>query len=346
MSDKSFWAKREGTTGLILLGGLAVGGFFLVGSFGLFIAPILTAIMGNLILMGLTGGALFGLVMFFLNGGVQQMISQGFQGLCRGLTNIFVDVYHIDILKNRVAELYKKLGTIKEIRESVGNTLKTTSRSIMGTKAEFEKAKVEFKRAAERNSPTEKMVASRQMQRMEKLYLKQVESEKRLKFFVKMLDKYVDMTSAFAQDTKNEVDFVVRDYETTQQVRSAMNQVKKIFIGDKNKEMFDKALEVTLEKTEQGMGEIDNVIEMTSSMVEKFDMENGEFEQKAMEMFDKWSSKSESVLLGDGKRLLIDEAKGLSIAHEVPDLTGEPKVEEGKKTVKSSSQGFDSLYNS
>ena len=331
--NKSYWEKPEGMTGMLLLGGFGVAAFL---GFGL-IAPFLTMILGNLILLILTGGSLIALIAFLMNGDIQNVIKQGFMGLTRGISNIFVNVYHIDILKNKVQELYEKLDYIKSIRFKIGNSLGTIRQNKKTTEREFGKAKDQFASAKQRESKSEMFTASRQMERMQKLFKKQEESEKRLAFFVKMLDKYTDMTQAVALDTDNEVKFTIQDYENTKETRNAMRAVKNILMGDESKSMYDKALELTLTKTEEYMGEIDGIIGMATSLVDKFDSESGEFEQKALAMFDNWTKKEDSIILGDNKKLLIDEAKGLSVV----DVNESPM--ETKMATKSAS-GFDSLY--
>lgn len=342
MNNQSFWGRKEGLTGMLLMGGLAAGGIFLLSSFGLFLAPIITTILSNLFFMGISAVALGGLVYILIQPNVRSMLWNSFKGISRGLTNIFVDVYHIDIMKNRVAEMYEKVRFIIAKREVLMRSLANLRRVIKATEREMEEAKQSLQEATRKQKQTEVFVHSRQFGRLEKSLKKQKESEKKLVFYNKMLEKYVEVTQAFAKDTENEVTAVIRDFELTKEVQGAMQAVKNVLLGDKHKAMYDQALEVTLEKTLAAEGEIDSIIDMTSHIVDNFDAENAQFEQKALDMLEVWSQKEESVLLGDGKKLLIDEAKGLSVVDEVPEQVEQPVAQTQSKTQQSS---FGSLYN-
>lgn len=344
MDKQSFWGRKEGLTGMLLMGGLAAGGLFLLSTFGLFLAPIITAILSNLFFMGVSAVALGGLVYILIQPNIRSMLWNIFKGVSRGITNIFVDVYHIDIMKNRVAEMYEKVRFIISKKESLQKSLANLRRVIKSTEREYESTKESLQAASKGQRQSEIFVHSRQLGRLEKSLKKQKEGEKKLLFYNKMLEKYVEVTQAFALDTENEVKAVIRDYELTKEVQGAMQAVKTVLLGDKHKEMYNQALEVTLEKTLAAEGEIDSIIDMTSHIVDNFDAENAQFEKKAMEMLEVWTQKEESVLLGDGKKLLIDEAKGLSIVDEVAQEVPQTQQVKAAQASSASQSGFGSLY--
>jgi hypothetical protein len=54
------------------------------------------------------------------------------------------------------------------------------------------------------------------------------------------------------------------------------------------------------------IGEIDDFVRMSDTFMQSIDLQNGVYEQQAIELLADWERNADSIVLGDAKRLLIE----------------------------------------
>ena len=81
--------------------------------------------------------------------------------------------------------------------------------------------------------------------------------------------------------------------------------------------MFDVALEAIADDVSQKVGEMEQFMEMSASFMDSVDLQNGVFEEEGMKMLEKWEKEGVSLILGDEKSSLLNQANSDS---EVLDL--------------------------
>ena len=118
VTQKSFWSRPEGKTGMVVLAGLGVGLYFLL--------PSLIGFAGNLItLLGQTyaivamGAGLFVIAMVLLDGSFQRLVKNVFKLGMRAITGAVIEIDPIGIMKNYIQEALKKLDQMGEAKEAL-----------------------------------------------------------------------------------------------------------------------------------------------------------------------------------------------------------------------------------
>jgi hypothetical protein len=57
----------------------------------------------------------------------------------------------------------------------------------------------------------------------------------------------------------------------------------------------------------QRLGEIDDFMDTTKSILEGMDLQNGVYDAAALDKLTVWESNADSLILGDNKRLLLEQ---------------------------------------
>jgi len=55
------------------------------------------------------------------------------------------------------------------------------------------------------------------------------------------------------------------------------------------------------------VGEMERFMELSANFMDSIDLQNGVYEERGLEMLEKWEKEGISFLLGDQKQLLIDQ---------------------------------------
>jgi hypothetical protein len=304
--SKSFWERPEGVTGMVTLAAIAIGGLFAVNA----ILPTILAVLSGLILAvgkGIVLGGLvalaFGFYLIATSPSVHALVSYGFKLIMRSLTGALIEIdpigimkLYIEDLKKRLGEMNKRLqdlsGQIRAIRDVIAkNEAKQKKALSMATLAEREGMKAQFTlnarkagRASQSNLRYEDLLA-----KMELLYA--------------MLKKYYEASEIMILDMTDEVETREVDRKATLAAYGAMQGAKDILAGSGDKrEMYDRALEYSVNDASMKLGEIEHFMTMSQSFIEGLDLENGAFDAEAMEKIQAWESKADSLLLGNAKQ--------------------------------------------
>ena len=80
--------------------------------------------------------------------------------------------------------------------------------------------------------------------------------------------------------------------------------------NDKDKRMmFDQAMEVIADDVGRKVGEMERFMEISDNFMESIDLQNGVFEEKGLQMLEKWEKEGTSFLLGEEKDTIIKEVE-------------------------------------
>jgi hypothetical protein len=114
---KSFWERKEGTTGMLFIAGLAVGGFFLaqavLPSILALLAVAIAVVGKTIVLVGLCS-ALAALLFIITNKNFLTLLRYGFKSVMRKITSMFVEIDPIGIMKNYIEDLLEKYEVMKK----------------------------------------------------------------------------------------------------------------------------------------------------------------------------------------------------------------------------------------
>ena len=302
---KKFWEKPEGMTGMVFLSALLIGG----GVIAYRLLPyIITLLQNTLYAAGLVG-ALAALIYLVTNKKVQLLVSYGFKSIMRAITGWFVTIDPIGIMKSYIADLKKSLSNMEaQIMNLRGQMNALKDRIDQNERIRDESLKY-AKVARDKQANSAFQLYANKAGRKEKSNLTLRQLYAKMELLYRVLMKMHETSQFLLEDTIDEVNEQETQYKMIRSGYSAFRSALKIIKGDSDaKELFDQAMQFTAEDFSQKVGEIDNFVKMSKGFIESVDIQNGVFEQDALDKLQAWEEKADSVLLkpGEKQRMIAD----------------------------------------
>lgn len=321
LKQKSFWDRKEGTTGIITLSAAAVGLFF-AGPTILAFLTMMTAIVGQAITVTALCVILAGMLFLITNKKVQTLVSYMFKSAMRKITGLFVEIDPIGIMQSYIESLKGKREVMENAKTKLAGQITVLLNKMKKYAAEYDQAMQTVRIAKAQGKDSVFAVQSRQAGRLEK-----VNKEKygplltQMQMHLRVLQKYWEVTGTVIDDLTNEVAVKKDEREMILSSYSAMAAAKKIINGGTDeRELFDQAMEFVVQDFGMKMGEIDSFIESSQGFVEGLDLQNDVYKADALEKLKAWESKSGSLLLSPNEKQLLLENQ----SSEVLDVVATP----------------------
>jgi hypothetical protein len=310
---KSFWERPEGTTGMLTMAVLGVGGFFLAQALLPSIIAVLgmaiTAVGQGIVLAGLC--AVLAAVLYILtNKKFLTLCQYAFKSVMRKVTGLFVEIDPIGIMKNYIDDLRGRQEEMDSGIEKLNGQIKICEAKVRQNATGYEKAMATAKVAQEKDMKGQFTVNARQAGRLERLNNETlIPLLKTMEINLRALRKYREVTDTVILDLSNEVEARKIERDMILASHSVITAAKRIMNGDPDKkELFDQAMEFVVQDYGMKLGEIENFIETSKTFVEGLDLQNGVYEEEALKKMQQWEQKADSILLGDNKRLMLEQA--------------------------------------
>jgi uncharacterized membrane protein YgaE (UPF0421/DUF939 family) len=313
MADKlkSFWDKPEGKTGMIFLAGGIFGFFLIMMKFG---AAIVAAAQNTLIL-GLYTGIAVAIGAVLLNKRFQATVSLGFKSLMRAFTGLVVQIDPIAILKSYIEDLedsHGKMNTqITKLKQTIRSLRDTITKNI-----DIAKNQMALAQQAKKTGQQAMMVLkTRKAGRLQDSNRTYQDLLNKVEVLYRVLSKMYENCGILIEDSKDQVEQKEIEWKTIKQANSAMKSAMSIINGDKDKRaVYEQALEYMATDLENKVGEMERFMEMSESFLAGVDLQNGVFEEKGMEMLEKWEKDADSWLLSpDEKKQLVSDSNNPSM---------------------------------
>jgi hypothetical protein len=306
-STKSFWEKKEGVTGMIVLA-LGAAGLYLAAPALIAFNDRMTRLFESTTLMIGYGVILFIVANIVFNSKVQTLVRYGFKSAMRWITKWFAEIDPIGIMKNYIEDLIGKREVMAVSRDKLKGQITVLEKQINSNTADYEKSMSMAAIANKQGNAGQFKVQANNAGRMERLNKESlVPLLTQLQLHLRAIDKYYEVTGTVIEDLKNEVKAREIERKMILASHSAMKAAKAILSGGTDaKELFDQAMEFVVEDFGMKMGEIDSFIENSKGFVEGLDMQNGVYEAEALKKLQAWEQKADSILLGNGKAQLLE----------------------------------------
>lgn len=306
---KSFWARPEGTTGMVAIG-LVVVGLALSAQAILAFITTMVSIFSAAIVMTVLGVILAALLYVITNKRFRTLTSYMFKGAMRKFTGWFVEIDPIGIMRSYIEELKAKRETMSGSIAKLRGQITACETQIKVNNKEYDTEMLKFKIAKDKKLESAATVASRQAGRLEKLNQESlIPINNQMTAHLRALNKYYEVTGTVIDDLGNEVKAQEMQRKMMAESYSAMSTAKKILNGGTDqKEIFDQAMEYVVQDYGMKMGEIENFIENSKGFVESLDIQNGVYEAEALQKLQAWEAKADSILLGtSGKQQIVEQ---------------------------------------
>jgi hypothetical protein len=311
---RSFWERKEGVTGQLV-------GVALVGGAGVLLykaLPWIITLLENTLYAGLLGVAAVCLFFVITDRRFWRLGAWAYMSAMRWITQIFVEIDPIGIMKNYIDDLKKKLadmngrisrlsGMIRACKEEIRQNDQAKS-GALGLVSEARKKGLTMVAAAQ----------SRKAGRMAEANLTYQDLLAKMELLHRVLVKYQEVSTFLVEDMTQEVAVKQRKRAMAREAYSAMKSAMAIINGDPSaRQMYDMANEYVAADYAMRIGEIEDFVRMSDTFMQSIDLRNGVYEQQAVELLADWEKNADSIVLGDAKRLLIENHPE-AVAHAAP----------------------------
>lgn len=327
-TPKSFWAKKEGKfVGIPALLAIAAG----VVYGGNIILPAVAAFFGYLALTftsaiaaTVAGVALVLLWMIITNKTVHTLVRYAFKSFCRGVASAFVAVDPIGIMRGYIDDMRKKKEVFEEHKGSLRGQISLAKKKVAENDKEIEAAMAMMSVAKAKNNTLVLQQQSRHSERLSNYNATIKDALNKMEMMYKALVRYAEVVEVVIADLISEVKITEDRMASMKAMYGAISAVKSILSNTTDERMlFDMAMEHTQLEYETKMGEIDDFMDVTKSLLEGVDLQNGVMEAKALEKLAAWEAKSDTILMSQSeKRLLVENSQGVYIPQQL--LPGQP----------------------
>jgi hypothetical protein len=312
-TKKSFWSRPEGKTGLLFLGlTIAGGGYLLLG-----LLPFIIGLLQSAITATLLFAALGGILYIAMDPKVHTLISYTYRGSMRKLTQAFIELDPINILKTYVEDLKQRRVEMDQQVGKLRGQMSKIQKVIADNDAQKENSLRIAEQAKKKGAQDVLVVNTRQVSRLQTSNKTMSELYTKMELLYRVLAKMYDSSGLLIQDIDNEVK--VKEIERNAMLagHSAFKSAMRIIQGDPDKKMlFDQTMDYLVDEYGAKVGEMERFIEVSSTFIEGVDLQNGVFEEEGMKMLEKWE-REPSLVLKHEKEILIAKAND---SNELVDL--------------------------
>ncbi len=283
LTTKGFFQRPEGKTGRVFII-LAV----IAGAIGLYqLLPWIITLLTNT-LHAIFLFAAVALILFLVtNKTIRNLVSWGFKSLMRGLTGVFVELNPLNIMKLYIESLKADHETMNEHIIKVSGEVTKLDRKIKDNVGQVEHSLKIASAAKEKGLQGEMWTESRKAERRRQSTINLSELLTKLKKIKEILTKMYQTSGYVIEDLTDDVQQKEIEYKTVKEAHAALKSSMSIINGDPDKRaMFELALEKMEEDVSQKLGTMNRFMEMSESVINGIDIEQGIFAEDGLVMLE------------------------------------------------------------
>jgi hypothetical protein len=334
---KSFWQRPEGVTGALFLGGLLLGGGYLLFTF----LPAIIALTQNVLYLGILLMVLAAIIYMVLDPKMRNLVWYMYKSVMRWVTGIFVQIDPIGILKSYVDDLKSNLSKMNKQIAVLRGQMHRLREIILNNQKDIQSNLRMASMAKETEKTAMVVLKSRKAGRLKESNMKLEDLYRKMEVLYRVLGKMYENSEILLEDIQDQVKVKEQERKAIHASHSAMKSAINIISGDSDQRyMFDMALEAIADDVSQKVGEMERFMEMSSSFMNSVDLQNGVFEEEGMAMLEKWEKEGVSMLLGNEKETLLLKAQN---EEDVLDLNAPIAKPEARSTGQRGNQ-YDSFF--
>lgn len=332
---KSFWKRPEGITGAIFLGGLLVGGGYLLTTF---LVPLI-AFIKTTIGLAITLIALAAIIYMVLDPKTRALVGYMYKSMMRWITGLFVQIDPIGILKSYIDDLENNLSKMNKQIAKLRGQMHKLKEVIVNNQKSIQSNLNLASKAKEANKRNMVILKSRKAGRLKESNMKLEDLYKKMEIMYRVLTKMHENSEILKEDVKDQVMVKEQERKAIHASHGAMKSAMNIIAGNKDQRyMFDMALEAIADDVSQKVGEMEQFMDMSSNFMDSVDLQNGIFEEEGLKMLEKWEKEGISKILGEEKEELLLQANN---EQDVLDLN-QPTKQAVRETAHTNQ--YDSLF--
>lgn len=300
---KGFWSKPEGVTGSVVLGGLLLGGGYVLYKN----LPYLISLTSNLIYLGGMLLVLGAVIYMILDPKMRTLIGYMYKSIMRWITGIFVTIDPIGILKNYIDELEKNLSKMSEQIGMLKGQIRKLQSNVSENSREIEQQLRMAQVARTQDQEAQMVLATRKAARLQDTNEKYQHLLSKMDILSKVLTKMYQNSEILLEDTKDQVKLKEQERKAIRASHSAMKSAMNVISGNADQRiMFDQALEHIADDVAYKVGEMERFMELSSNFMSSVDLQNGVFEEEGLKMLQQYEEKSKLLLMGGKSENILD----------------------------------------
>jgi TolA-binding protein len=275
------------------------------------------------ILVGLlTLGAI---VFMALDGQTRALVSYMYKSAMKWITSMFIQINPIAILKGYVDDLRNNLKSMRRQIAKLRGQMHKLKEMILNNSKDIESNLTLAQEAKSSNDQAQIILKTRKAGRLQESNLKLDELYRKMEVLYRVLTKMYENSSILVEDIEDQVKIKEQEYKAITAGNSAMKSAMSVIKGDKDKRaIFDAALEAIADDVSQKVGEMEQFMSLSENFMQSIDLQNGVFEEEGLKMLEKWENEGISLLLGDTKKTIIQDANDDSNILELEHPEREP----------------------
>lgn len=302
MQPKTFWQRPEGVTGMLFMGGIILGGGYLLNK----ILPTLIELASNTLYLGLILTALAALIFVILDPRARNLIWYMYKSIMRWITGMFVQIDPIGILKSYVEDLEDNLSKMNKQIGMLRGQMQKLKEIIVNNEKQISNNLSIANKAKETNNQSIMVLKARSAGRLKESNMRLDELYNKMQILYKVLGKMYENSEILKEDIKDQVGVKEQERNAIRASHSAMTSAINIINGNTDrKAMFDMAMDTVNDEVAMKVGEMERFMDVSSNFMNSIDLQNGVFEEEGLAMLDKWEKEGSSLLLGKEKELLF-----------------------------------------
>jgi hypothetical protein len=307
---KTFWERPEGVTGQIFGVSLIAGAGYLLYH----ALPFIITLLQNTIYATILGVVAVVLGFIVTDKRFWRLGKYLYMSLMRKITQIFVEIDPIGVMKNYVEELEQKLANMNGRIAKLSGMIRQCKDEITANKKTIDGNLKLMSQAKQQNKSMDAALAQREVGRTNEANLTYQDLLAKLELLYRVLTKYQEVSTFLIKDMQSEIKVKQRKKEMMDNAYSAIKSAQAIINGDPDaRQMFDMANEYLASEYAMKIGEIEDFARMSDGFMRSVDLQNGVYEAEAMQMLLEWEKNADSLVLGDEKRLLIENNPSQSL---------------------------------
>ncbi len=324
---KSFWSRPEGVTGIVVLLA-AIGGLAYLGiTFLTAIVAFVSTQTGSIITLLVLGTIIFAV----LDSKTRTLLSYMYQSAMRWLTNLFVEIDPMGILKAYIDDMKLNLKKMRRQIASLRGQMHQLKELILNNQKEISTNLNMASEAAQSDKQAHFILKTRKAGRLQNSNMKLEDLYKKMDVLFRVLNKMHENSEVLVEDVQDQVHVKEQERKAIMAGHSAIKSAMSVIKGDPDKKaLFDASLEMIAEDVSKKVGEMERFMDLSQSFMQSIDLQNGIFEDEGLAMLEQWEKESISLLLGGDKENIINHEDILDLHASTPEPELRHEVRDNK----------------
>lgn len=271
--------------------------------------PAILVLMQNTLYLAGMLVVLGAIIYMVLDPKMRALVGYMYKSVMRWITGLFVQIDPIGILKSYVEDLKDNLRKMNKQISMLRGQMHKLNEIIHKNKKEIHSNLELASKAKASNKQAVMILKSRKAGRLRESNMKLDDLYKKMEILYRVLTKMYENSQILMEDIKDQVEVKEQERKAIHASHNAMNSAMSIISGDPDRRaMFDQAMEAITDDVASKVGEMEQFMEMSSNFMQSVDLQNGIFEEEGLKMLEKWENEGVSLILGDDKSNLLEQA--------------------------------------